>query len=298
MSTRQVSFALSDDCSETKNKEDTDEKRKEEVLKPQHNILEGLRDGLDIVTDGIKVTGGRVTDGIIATGGLVTDGIIATGGLLTDFEQEVAANIRAFLSKNDSADVEGDVGLDLQELRLLLETMGVHLGDKHLSQIFYEIDYDRSGVISITELLEYTKKSEAKLVNMNSLVKYRGILKRCFKSIGWWGCLSFLSGATCWVTLSLTGYIDGKFDDMLLKVMMMSILSILDTLPNLHEMLYPSVDAGTSFETQKRLLGFTVILYLIGALSNLSNLYRATQIDVFNLQSANVMLRGAAIAGE
>lgn len=252
MSTRQVSFALSDDCSETKNKEDTDEKRKEEVLKPQHYILEGLKDGLDIVTDGMKVTKG-----------LVTDGIIATGGLLTDFEQEVAANIRAFLSKNDSAEVEGDVGLDLQELRLLLETMGVHLGDKHLAQIFYEIDYDRSGVISIAELLEYTKKSEAKLVNMNSLVKYRGILKRCFKSIGWWGSLSFLSGATCWVTLSLTGYID-----------------------------------GTSFEAQKRLLEFTVILYLIGALSNLSNLYRATQIDVFNLQSANVMLRGAAIAGE
>ena len=36
-----------------------------------------------------------------------------------------------------------------------------------------------------------------------------------------------------------------QFDDLLLKVMMMSILSILDMLPT-YEMLYPSVDAGMS----------------------------------------------------
>ena len=43
-------------------------------------------------------------------------------------------------------------------------------------------------------------------------------------------------------------------------------------------------------------LGFTVILYLIGALGNLSNLYRATQIQFFHIDNARMMLREAAIS--
>ena len=43
-------------------------------------------------------------------------------------------------------------------------------------------------------------------------------------------------------------------------------------------------------------LGFTVILYLIGALGNLSNLYRATQIQFFHIDNARMMLREAAVS--
>jgi len=230
----------------------------------------------DKITQQLKTTGDKVLEGgeqlvimteeaLKATGDIVTEGykaLTANIGKASEFDpEESIKTIRAliFQQKGDSEDQLPKDGLDIQELRLLLETVGVFLGQNAVREIFYEIDEDQSGTITVKELLQYATKNEKLIVSKyNNYFKYLAILKRCFLTIGWWGSWSYVMGAVCWVCLS--------------------------TVPN-----------ASVLELQM-FLGFTVILYLIGALGNLSNLYRATQIQFFHIDNARMMLREAAIS--
>ena len=148
--------------------------------------------------------------------------------------------------------------MDLQELQLLLESMGVFLADHALQEVFAEIDVDVSGSITIDELLIYARTNQKILSSNSRLRKYCGILTRCFKTIGWYSSWSYLAGASFWVCLSTI--------------------------------------KGASFQELKSFLGLTCIFYLIGALGNLSNLYSSTQSQLWQIDNARMMLRGAAIS--
>lgn len=144
--------------------------------------------------DVLKATGEQLGEAFTNIGRL--------GQVEFDREEAVTA-IRAFLfddKEGDAVDDFGNQGLDLQELRLLLESMGVFLADHALQEVFAEIDIDKSGSITIEELLLYATKNKQMLESNSRLVKYFGILWRCFKTIGWWTSWSYVTGAACWVT--------------------------------------------------------------------------------------------------
>lgn len=80
-------------------------------------------------------------------------------------------------------------------IRLLLETVGVFLGQNALREIFYEIDDDQSGTITVKELLQYATKNEKLVLSKyKNYFKYLSILKRCFLTIGWWSSWSYVMG--------------------------------------------------------------------------------------------------------
>ena len=235
-----------------------------------------LGGGARKVGDLLKETGLQVADMGLGTADVVTDFItqgmkVTVAGAKTlkqtklgieeDPDGAVAA-IRSLIFNHNinvkSADGELENGLDFEELRLLLETMGVFLAEHALEEVFREIDDDMSGLISVKELLEYAKKIECQLARKNTRrVKYAGVLKRCCLTIGWWTSWSFIAGACFWVTLSF-------------------------------------VEDASYFEL-KMYLGLTVVLYLCGALGNFTNLYRSTEHLTWKINSANIMLRAAAI---
>ena len=114
---------------------------------------------------------------------------------------EALASIRSVLfdetnhSSSPAKATVGDDGLDLRELRLLLETMGVFLADHALQEIFWEVDTDRSYTVNIEELIQYAKEREAMVfddVKYCSSFKYLAILKRCCFTIGFWTAWLFI----------------------------------------------------------------------------------------------------------
>ena len=235
-----------------------------EEAKPKH--LAGGAQLLKATGEVIKATGEviKATGEVIkATGEPLTEALKAgIGGLgKVEFgEAEATSAIRAFLfgEKEGATIDDGHQGLDLQELQLLLESMGVFLADHALQEIFAEIDVDVSGSITIDELLIYARTNQKILSSNSRLRKYCGILTRCFKTIGWYSSWSYLAGASFWVCLSTI--------------------------------------KGASFQELKSFLGLTCIFYLIGALGNLSNLYSSTQSQLWQIDNARMMLRGAAIS--
>lgn len=143
--------------------------------------------------DVLKATGEQLGEAFINIGRL--------GQVEFDREETVAA-IRSFLFDDKEGDVDdfGNEGLDLQELRLLLESMGIFLADHALQEVFAEIDIDKSESVTIEELLLYATKNKQILSRNSRFVKYFGILWRCFQTIGWWTSWSYVTGACCWVT--------------------------------------------------------------------------------------------------
>lgn len=198
----------------------------DEGIDEEHGMIgKRINDLRKATGDVLKATGEHMSDGIKATADYITEGLKAVKGRISlelDAE-EAAATIRSLLydSKNDlsegpnasSRNNFSHDGLDLQELRLLLETMGVFLAEHALQEVFREIDDDHSGSITIKELLSYAKNET--LASQRTLrrgrggrcSKYAAILKRCCKTIGWWGSWCFLTGASFWVTLS---FVEGK----------------------------------------------------------------------------------------
>ncbi|KAL9184321.1 hypothetical protein ACHAXT_002407 [Thalassiosira profunda] len=238
---------------------------------------DAFNEGVKRTGDVLKETGAQVADGALATGDVLVDGVKALAGGVVDGVEalkkvrldierdpdDAVKVLRAFVLGDktyESADrcSDDDKGLDVQEMRLLLETMGVFLAAHAMKEIFLEIDDDGSGTITIRELLDFTKKAEKQLSKKSRRSRYGGILKRCCLTIGWWTSWSFITGACFWVTLSF-------------------------------------VEGASELELQMY-LGLTVILYLCGALGNLTNLYRATEALTWQINSADMMLRAAAIS--
>ena len=107
---------------------------------------------------------------------------------------------------NDVGDKDDD--LDLHEMSLLLESMGVFLPELMLREVFYEVDTDRSGTVSINEFQEYLNRS--KQVVGRNWVRLR-VLERCLQTIGFWAAWCFVIGACFWVTFSHAELSDDYF---------------------------------------------------------------------------------------
>jgi len=108
---------------------------------------------------------------------------------------------------SDEPSEEGD-GLDIQEMRLMLETMGVFLAENALVDIFSEIDSDGGGKIDISELIQYAKDRQAMVTDKKqnlSLFSYLEILKRCCLTIGFWSGWFFVMADICWISYAVFG---------------------------------------------------------------------------------------------
>eukprot|EP00563_Minutocellus_polymorphus_P003314 CAMPEP_0181034708 /NCGR_PEP_ID=MMETSP1070-20121207/7950_1 /TAXON_ID=265543 /ORGANISM="Minutocellus polymorphus, Strain NH13" /LENGTH=791 /DNA_ID=CAMNT_0023112251 /DNA_START=254 /DNA_END=2625 /DNA_ORIENTATION=+ len=181
---------------------------------------------------------------------------------------EALTSIRSVLFEGEGhasslkkSSVGHDDGLDLRELRLLLETMGVFLADHALREVFWEVDTDRSHTVSIEELIQYAKERETMVFDEKqncSLFKYFAILKRCCYTIGFWTAWLFVIGAIFWILLS-------------------------------------HATKASNFAIQQ-FLGLICVFYLSGAIGNMTNLYQSTEVVRWQLDSARMMLRAAAIA--
>ena len=180
---------------------------------------------------------------------------------------EALASIRSVLfdetnhSSSPAKPSVGDDGLDLRELRLLLETMGVFLADHALQEIFWEVDTDRSHTVSIEELIQYAKEREAMVFDDKkyyNFFKYLAILKRCCFTIGFWTAWLFVIGAIFWTLLS-------------------------------------HATKASDFAIQQ-FLGLICVFYLSGALGNMTNLYQSTQVISWQIENARMMLRAASIS--
>lgn len=180
---------------------------------------------------------------------------------------EALASIRSLLfdetnhSSSPTKPSAGDDGLDLRELRLLLETMGVFLAEHALREIFWEVDTDRSHTVSIEELIQYAKEREAMVFDDKkycSVFKYLAILKRCCVTIGFWTAWLFVTGAIFWILLS-------------------------------------HATKASDFAIQQ-FLGLICVFYLSGALGNMTNLYQSTQVISWQIETARMMLRAASIS--
>ena len=90
-------------------------------------------------------------------------------------------------------------GMDIDDLRCLLEQSGVFLPGGSLQEIFNAIDEDKSGNITLLEIERYAAKERQ---NPSSILYVLEILKRCCQDVGWWGSWLFVIGATFWICVA------------------------------------------------------------------------------------------------
>ncbi|KAL7536377.1 hypothetical protein ACHAWF_005450 [Thalassiosira exigua] len=179
------------------------------------------RNVLTATGDALKETGAQVADGALATGDVFMEGLMAVAEEVLEgvdaikrVRQGIEQNpddaikfIRPFIhtgKKDESVEMcsDDDTGLDIQEMRMLLETMGVFLAAHALKEIVLEIDTDGSGTVTVLKLLDFAQKAEKQLSRKSRRTRYAGIFQRCCLTIGWWTSWSFVTGACFWVTLS------------------------------------------------------------------------------------------------